>query len=367
MRLADEFDDRDGGGVTGRPMGRTWGRSRNAHAGPSRVDAGSAADAATGPPGSIRTTGSGRPRTRPRGRVFAAALVAVGSLLTACSPETQSGEQKPSATPDARPPATTPEEAARILKAYAEAMTSPDAASIRAVEASTARTVHTAQLRLGEVTASVAAEFAIPRFASYPRWFAAGAVQPGMTGDVAIFVQSRKGAPWRVHRLVYLSRPMPELSRDAEGYVTVAEPGDVPARLAKAFARGVSGVDENTEDDDPTAPIIGGLRANIKLFTTSLWQVEHATSVQGRSYALKTKDGGSVVWYVVDYTFTASNGRGRFEIALADEAARMLRDPVVSRSFAWTALYQTVAHAPAGADDRVLGVTLPGWTDMRGA
>ncbi len=303
--------------------------------------------------------------------------MALGTLLSGCSSGAEPTGKRTTA-PNAQPPAATPEEAARILRAYLTAMSSPDAAAIKSVEASTARTVHTAQLRLGEVTPSRAEGFAIPRFTSYPRWFAAGAVGPGMTGDVAIFVQSREEAPWRVHRLVYLSQPMPELSRDAEGYVTVADPGDVPVRRLKVFtdALGDPGViaaraePEDPKDgdaDDPTVPLIDGLRQNIKLFASSSWQVRHNTGQAGRSYALKTKDGGTVVWYVLKYDFKAFNTAGRFQITLADEAARMLRgNPVVSKGLTWTCLYQSVAHAPATGDHRVLGVSLPGWTRMSG-
>ncbi|MEV5408552.1 hypothetical protein AB0K60_06910 [Thermopolyspora sp. NPDC052614] len=311
--------------------------------------------------------------------------MALCTLLSGCSSGSEptsenSKNPKKTSEANARPPATTPTEATRILRAYLAAMSKPDTAASKSVEASTARTVHAVRLRLGEdVTPSLAPEFAIPRFSSYPRWFAAGAVRPGMTGDVAIFVQSRKDAPWRVHHVAYLSRPMPELSRDAEGYVTVADPGSVPVRQSKIFTdalidpsviadRAKLAGSAEGDADNPVIPVIDGLRQNSKLFAASSWQIQTSEVTQtGRSYALKTKDGGAVVWYALQYNFKAVNVGRRFEITLADEAVRMLGGrPAVSRLFAWSALYQSVAHAPATGDAKVLGV-FPGWANMVGA
>lgn len=297
-------------------------------------------------------------------------LVALGTLLGACSPGAEPARDRASATPAVQPPATTPQTAGKLLREYLRSLR--DSATTGRLEGGAARAVHDAQRRFTDGPEPfIAAEFAIPRITGYPKWFAAGAVRPGMTGDVAIFVQSRKGAPWRVHHLAYLTRPMPELSRDAEGYVTLAEPGDVPARQANALGRRIEQaaepVTEAPRGGDPALALSGALAANARLFTDHAWTVRHQTTHQGRSYALRTKDGGAVVWYVLAYTFTATNNAGRFEITLSDEAAGMLRDPVVSRSLVWEARYQSVAHVPADGAERILGIALPGWTDMRGA
>jgi hypothetical protein len=318
--------------------------------------------------------GSGHPvrsgsRTARRGA--AAVLVALGTLLAACSPEAEPSRDRATATAAAQPPATTPQTAAKLLREYLGSLRAPGAAG--RLEGGATRAVHDAQRRYTEgPQPAIAAEFAIPRISGYPKWFAAGAVRPGMTGDVAIFVQSRKGARWRVHHLAYLTHPMPELSRDAEGYVTVAEPGDLPARQANALTRRIQQPAEAAASGapaggDPATALSDALGRNARLFTGHAWTVRHQASPQGRSYALRTRDGGTVVWYVLAYTFTATNNAGRFEITLSDEAAGLLRDPVVSRSLVWEARYQSVAHAPAEGAERILGIALPGWTAMRGA
>jgi len=295
-------------------------------------------------------------------------LVALGTLLGACSPAAEPSRDRVSATPAAQPPATTPKTAAKLLRDYLSSLR--DSGAPGRLEGGAAQAVHDAQRRFTDGPEPVIAnEFAIPRMSGYPKWFAAGAVRPGMTGDVAIFVQSRKNAPWRVHHLTYLTQPMPELSRDAEGYVTLAEPGDVPARQANALGRRIeraAGPAEAPRGGDPTAALSGALAANARLFTDHAWTVRHQTKHQGRSYALRTKDGGAVVWYVLAYTFTATNNAGRFEITLSDEAAGMLRDPAVSKILVWEARYQSVAHVPASGAERILGIALPGWTNMRG-
>src|SRR5690606_15947889 len=185
---------------------------------------------------------------------------------------------------------------------------------------------------------SLAAEFAIPRIKGYPKWFAAGAVRAGMTGDVAIFVQNRRGAPWRVHHLAYLTHPMPELTRDAEGYVSAAEPGDVAARQADALQRAIGqpaapAPPADGAPADPAAALTAARRQTLRLFTDHAWTARYQTATRGRSFALRTTDGGTVVWYVLTHDFRASNGTGRFEITLSDEAARMLRSTVVRRAF----------------------------------
>jgi hypothetical protein len=228
-----------------------------------------------------------------------------------------------------------------------------DPATLAAVESGAARMVHTELRALGPQPVDIAGNFAIPRLAGYPKWFAAGAVEAGMTGDVAIFVQTGQDGPWRVNRIVQISRPMPELSRDSGGYAAAAEPGDEALRQAKALATGATAVSD-------------ALRRNRKLFAGARWATDQKIAPYAQSYALRAKAGGAVVWYVLSYAFTATNSAGTYEITLADEAARLLRRPSVRRGLTWRALYQSVAHVPAAGPEQVLGISLPGWVGMTG-
>ena len=250
-------------------------------------------------------------------------------------------------------PAVDERTAARILRRF---LAAPLATAGEAV-----RRVWAASPRPDPLPGGVAAHFAIPRLRGHPRWFAAGAVTPGATGNVVIFVQRRPGTAWQAHRLVGLVRPMPELYRDAQGYAVSADPGRLARRQAAALTQGA--------DDALAHQVHGELHRGARLFTDHHWRAVAAAAPGGATYALRTADGGLVAWYVVRYTFTARNpsgGQEGYEIVLDERAARMLGRDTVRAEFRWHALHQGVAYAPGHGGDRLLGVSLPGWVGMAG-
>jgi hypothetical protein len=287
-------------------------------------------------------------------------------LLAGCSATPERVGVDPQHAVGETPPAITPELAARVLQRYLAAMRRPDAATIAAVESGAARLVDTELRALGPQPVDLAANFAIPRLARYPKWFAAGAVEADLTGDVAIFVQARRDGPWRANRVVRLTVPMPALTRDAAGYVTAVTPPDTALRQAKALTSELQAPAASPRAEEAVAGVLDGLRRNRGLFAGARWATAHKITTYGQSYALRTKDGGTVVWYVLGYAFVATNTAGSYEIALADEAARLLGRASVRRQLSWQALYQSAAHVPAAGPERVLGISPPGWIRMTG-
>jgi hypothetical protein len=148
----------------------------------------------------------------------------------------------------------------------------------------------------------------------------------------------------------------------------VARPGATAKRQAAAL---LSAATTGRTGDDPLAR---ALWAGERLFAGAGWTAGQKAAPYGRSYALRSADGGAVVWYVLRYDFTAVNTGGRYEITLADEAARLLGASSVRRRLTWRALYQSAAYVPpatatpagTATGERVLGVSLPGWVRVTG-
>ncbi len=313
--------------------------------------------------------------------LFVALTLALCALLAACgggppaptstptAPGTSTTSPASPATPGGAPPAITPGQAAQVIERYAAAGGGADP-SAAALEAGAAKQVGTRLRAIDPRAAAITlgSGLAIPRVAGYPKWFVAGAVDKGATGDAALFTQTRAGAPWVLRQVVRITRPMPELRRDAQGYAVAARPGATAKRQAAAL---LSAVTTGRTGDDPLAR---ALWAGRRLFTGAGWTAEQQAAPYGGSYALRSADGGAVVWYVLRYDFTAVNAGGRYEITLTDEAARLLGASSVRRRLGWRALYQSAAYTPPAtatpaapaAGERVLGVSLPGWVRVTG-
>lgn len=277
------------------------------------------------------------------------------SVLVGCSPAPGgAGPVTPgvtlSGTSAELRPAVDERTAARILRRFLEAPATTAGEALWRVRA--------APLEPDPLPGGVVAEFAIPRLHGHPKWFVAGAVAPGSTGNVVIFVQRRPGTAWRAHRLVGLVRPMPELYRDAQGYAAPADAGRLARRQAAALTQGTG--------DALAQRVRGELSRGLRLFTGHHWSAAAEAAPYGATYALRTADGGLVAWYVVSYAFTARNPAGGYEIVLDEQAARMLGREAVRAEFRWRALHQGVAYAPERGRDRLLGISLPGWVEMAG-
>ncbi|MGI8328856.1 hypothetical protein ACRYCC_02755 [Actinomadura scrupuli] len=157
----------------------------------------------------------------------------------------------------------------------------------------------------------------VPRLTGYPRWFAAAALEEHPGGGapvevVLLFVRATAAERWRpAHRLPFKGRP-PEIATDGQGYALpvapqaagfVLAPGGLPAahaaylngRTSPAFAP-----DPYTASQRAPLPAAGG------------WSRTDAFTPGGAPvYALRTKDGGALVWYTVTQaTRLTSDGSG---------------------------------------------------------
>ncbi|MBC6456810.1 hypothetical protein [Actinomadura sp. HBU206391] len=168
--------------------------------------------------------------------------------------------------------------------------------------------------------------FFIPRLNSHPRWFAVGAAsREARTGSrkgtgrqralehqhALLFVQDKAGAAWRLAADPYpTGGPIGGVAVDKDGYATSVSAGDqqlalAPSKIAAAHAALLT--------SGPKSPAAAGIGAGPH--TTQAYEaLKKATSQFSRVgvgltslfapstapvYALRTTDGGALVWYVL--------------------------------------------------------------------
>ncbi len=158
---------------------------------------------------------------------------------------------------------------------------------------------------------------AAPLESGYPRWFFAAATDKGAapaTRDLLVFVQQKKGAPWKVTYAPYsrtatgplgpgidvADNPSLVAATDAR---LVVPPGKLAAVLADVVTKGSKSV---------FAPRIASgrfltssrqsLADNRKAFAGNGWSgTSRAVPAKITVYALQTKNGGALVWFGVDF------------------------------------------------------------------
>lgn len=152
--------------------------------------------------------------------------------------------------------------------------------------------------------------FYIPRLSGFPRWFVAD-VTEGKTRRALLFTQDGQEAPWLLTAAPYASgKPLSGIALDRAGFATSVRADDTelgasPTKLATAHAALLTG--------GPKAPGADGLAVGpqttqsydalrkaqdqLKKSGVTLHSqfVKHTTPV----YALRTVDGGAMVWYVL--------------------------------------------------------------------
>ncbi|WP_283137821.1 hypothetical protein [Rhizohabitans arisaemae] len=296
-----------------------------------------------------------------RGAIAAALCVALAACSVVSRPQVGgTGPAPPSATVADRggpQPAVAEAEAERIARRYlevaGEADLRRDQRLLAQVEGGTALAVHSALYRIlprpGRIPGDVTDRFLIPKFTGYPRWFVAEG-----RGHAAVFVRRSPGAPWLVRHRVTLQGPLPRVKRDRDGYAV--QPREVPDPAvdhAQLITRGGCG------------DLCTALRRHHRLFAGARWRARVQIRPGQERYALRTADGGSLVWYFLDHSFTAVRGEGGHPVTMEQEAARMLGVAELTRRMDWRSSYQAVAHAGRGRT-LWLGLELPGWVSVTG-
>jgi hypothetical protein len=231
-------------------------------------------------------------------------------------------------TPPPPTPALSPRAAETVLKNYltviVKANDKLDRDLAAKVETGSALGIHSAQYRVyrknglkyGKVkyTGGMAAA---PKFSGYPKWFFAAATDTGTkpaTRDVLVFVQQRSGAPWLVAYAPYSRTPTGPLAPgvDVEDFPAVVPLNDPrllapPGKLAATFVHAIT----HGAESPYTARFVSGrlvdsasrtLVDNRTAFTGNRWTgTSRAVAAKTPVYALRTKSGGALVWFGVDF------------------------------------------------------------------
>lgn len=195
----------------------------------------------------------------------------------------------------------------------------------------------------------------VPRLTGHPRWFAAAALDDvgGQRQQVLVlFQQAKPKEPWRAaHWLVFRGDP-PKLDYDGQGYAIPA----VDESLATGHAGYLSTGDQSLlRPDRFTRQARDEARRSAGpsgwSTTTRFGPDRHPV------YALRTDDGGSLVWYAVErrQTFKASGG-ARPDTLPADVRAYLTKAGRLSATkveATWTWL--CIGYVPPQGAGHVLG------------
>jgi hypothetical protein len=200
---------------------------------------------------------------------------------------------------------------------------------------------------------------AIPLVAGYPKWFAAGALSPGDgPGWVAVFEKRARGGSWRAVHVVYHDRPMaraavPAVAVRADDDTLVTTPGQLADRHAAAVIRGARATAALFTGHRVTSGLSETLTEDRRFFSRHGWEgAEHVSDADGRAYALRTSDGGAVVWYSLRVADQFTNRAGRYRVGLRPGPARLLGQRWVTERVSLEWRYEVVAVLPGRRETR---------------
>ncbi|GAA3232248.1 hypothetical protein [Actinocorallia longicatena] len=307
-----------------------------------------------------------------RAPVIAALLLpaALTAALTAAC-----GRAEDAAAPAA--PALTKEQARTVLTSYAatnaRADKALDPALLATVETGPQLDMDVAAYKLHAASrtklrpyAFTAPRFYIPRLSGHPRWFAVdteSAAKGAKIRHALLFVQDEAGGTWKLAADPQRrdGGPIDGIELDAEGYARPATGEGLsvaPASLGEAHAVLL--------DSGPKAPGAAGIAAGSQTTQTYdvLQQVKSQlakarltfgtrfSAVPGQTYALRTADGGAVVWYVLQQQESYA-GKG---IPVAGDLIGLVPEGKAT-SLTSTTLIQYLAAIPARGDASITGAT----------
>ncbi|MQY07066.1 hypothetical protein [Actinomadura macrotermitis] len=299
------------------------------------------------------------------------ALLLLPLLSAACSGDTSA---------DAAP-ALTRQQAEQALNRYAAAVTtagqSLDPAALSPVEGAPLLPMDVASVKLRKAVKKKAAplkfsstSFLIPRLSGYPRWFAVDAVsRTGRQGfrHALLFTQAKEGAPW-----LATADPFPadtslaKAARDEGGFAAPV-PLDAkglaiaPGRIGAAHtallnggpkAAGAGGIAPGPQ----TTGAYEALRAGQSALTKRGVDMKAAFSPDAApTYALRTKDGGALVWYTVKQTEAYSAAK-RGRLRLSGDLIGLTTPDSVKKRMNSTVLIQYLAVVPPHGAATVNGI-----------
>lgn len=316
-------------------------------------------------------------------RVSLAAGLAVLALpLASCSGAAKDAEA-------AYPPALTAAEAGAVVKAYeatnAKANKTLDPTLLATVETGPQLQMDVAVYKLNRVAKTKLTPFSytdpvfyIPRLTGHPRWFAVDAASTVHTPHTAIshkqdvrhamlFLQESQNGPWKLAADPQRKGgPIGGMDIDDAGYARVPVAENLalaPSRLATAHAALLSG--------GPTAPGAAGIaagplttgtyelmkKAGTQIGTAGVSFSARFSPAQPEVYALSTKDGGALVWYVLRQNEAyAPATRKAKKIPITGDLVGLV-PPGKVRRLTSSVLIQYLAVIPAKGDVTVAGAT----------
>lgn len=287
---------------------------------------------------------------------LAALLAGTAALSSACSgggADAGADAKEPSGRP-----AVTAEESLKILKDWTDrhnaAITSGDERLWRdtvtgALEAPVTARVRTyGKLPKSATISLVNPVFYVPRQDAHPKWFGVAALERSGGKDrqvLGVFLKTDAKSAWRAaHWLTFQGRP-PQLAYDAQGYVIPAPDRGLPAAHANYLAKG-----------DESALIPDAYSRNARTEEHGDWTVEPGrfTPGPGPSYALRTKDGGSLAWYGLKQEQPLTGGTAStLPAELRDYLAK--KDDELGGTLHTTWQWLVLGYAPASGKARILG------------
>ncbi|REE98495.1 hypothetical protein [Thermomonospora umbrina] len=303
-------------------------------------------------------------------RRLAGPLVAVALVASGCAGDEPEAAAPSEAPPSGPAPAVSTEESYRILRDWTVRHNKAVASGVPAqwrdlatggLEQPLIRRVWTyGKLPPSTRVALRNPAMYVPRLAGHPKWFAAAAVDdvdgPGRQ-VLVVFQQAKPNDRWRAaHWLVFRGRP-PALNFDREGYAVPTADRSLAAGHSAFLTTGDASrfrPDGFTRRARRPAPPRG-------------WSMNSRYApTRHPVFALRTGDGGSLVWYSVEQRTTYRRApRGRpatlppdLRGALAQ--AKRLKAATVETTWIWLA----IGYAPPRGPAHVIGESLH-LTDVR--
>lgn len=308
-----------------------------------------------------------------------AACLLAAPLGAGCSSpgDTSSAEQsRPAATP-----AITKEQAQQVLTSYSGAVNAAvrnySPTTLQAAEADPQLSMDVAALKLRRAVKQrpqkivfTNTQYYIPRLSGFPRWFAVGTVTGKGKRTVRhamLFTQAKSGAPWLLTADPYLGDDaLGRVALDPQGYATAAEP-DVkglavaPGKLPQAHAAlltdgpGAAGASTLANGAQTTDAYKALQQGEKTLAGRGVTLSSRFSAAPYTVYALRTKDRGALVWYVLKQNEAYSSSK-RGALSVGGDLVGLAPPKIKSTRMDTTVLVQYLAAVPPKGRATITGM-----------
>ncbi|GAA0337322.1 hypothetical protein NE235_32855 [Actinoallomurus spadix] len=198
----------------------------------------------------------------------------------------------------------------------------------------------------------------IPRETGFPKWFAVVATA-GRTRHALVFTQERPKGPWLLTADPFPAETITGVALDKDGYATAVAPDDgrtapAPGKIAAVHAatltRGTSGMAPGPYTTQAHDALV---KAEAALKRRGVTLTSDFRPDRQQAFALRTTDGGALVWYVVRQSESYDLARPGL-IGNGGDLAGLISGKV-RRHLDTTALTQYLAVVPPQGAAKVVG------------